>query len=243
MEHNFDLQLNRYFDGDLNESEKEQFLQELEINPKLKEDFLAHKLCTEAFQVLADESLRAQLKNAEAAMESKSSNWMKSVYTKWTAVASVLIILASIFFFTPKQVDHKTLFSQNFKAYENLYSLNLRSNTPHKDKEIKVIMDYYENGDFASATRLFESEKNLHKNNIDLQFYMGIAYLGMSNTERAIELLSNIPTNSKYTAISQWYLGLSYLLDEQYQQARNLLMRVEYNQQEAQKIIQEMKPN
>lgn len=234
--------MNRYFDNDLNELERQQFFQEMEGNDGFKHDFEIQGLCNKAFDKLAKDKLRSQLIHTESKMESNqnTSHWLYSNTLKWTSAAGVVLVILSIFLFNPGKNSPEKIFSEHFIAYENLYTPTLRSSIKKEPGTIQQIMFHYENGEFEEATKLFESNRNTYQNNADLSFYMGIAYLGMSNTERAIDLLSTIPTNSKYTEIAQWYLGLSYLLDEQYQQAKNLLMNVEYNQQEARKIIKEM---
>ncbi len=240
MDFNFDSWLNRYLDNDFTKLEEQRFFQELDNNPMLKKEFEAQLLCNKAFAHLADAKLRNQLAHTEAEMQAPQKHWLYKHTVKLASLTGVLIILASILLLNPSKNSPQEIFSEHFQAYENLYTPILRSSTKTDPGTIQHIMDHYENGKFEEATKLYESDFQDYRNNIDLRFYMGIAYLGLNNTERAIDLLSSIPVDSKYTAISQWYLGLSYLLNEEYKQAKHLLMNVQYNQEEAKKIIEEM---
>ena len=132
---------------------------------------------------------------------------------------------------------------KHFEPYQNVYKPILRSGESQNSGGASEIMNLYERGEFDSAIRLYESELQEHQDNEDLQFYMGIAYLGVSNTNKAIELLSDIDESSKYNKMADWYLALSYLLADQNERAKKLLQNLDYNQDQVNDILQEIDNN
>ena len=78
--------------------------------------------------------------------------------------------------------------------------------------ESKAAFEQYDSQNYSAAINSFQSLLRENPQDINLNFYLGLSYLGAGQPENAIPYLKDIGSSSHpYQEPAQWYLALSYL--------------------------------
>tara|TARA_B100000508_G_scaffold139333_1_gene137103 strand:+ start:918 stop:2975 length:2058 start_codon:yes stop_codon:yes gene_type:complete len=72
---------------------------------------------------------------------------------------------------------------------------------------------------FDSSIHWFERIKEYRPDDINISYYLAIAYFQVENSDKAVQLFSRIPNDHPTYAHSQSSIGTIYLLEEQYEKA------------------------
>ena len=232
-----------YLLGDLSKEDSIAFETRLETDSKFKESFNTYKEL--------NSFLEHKFENEEAsnAFQSNLNNISKTYFEKQDApkkvirfkpwqyamAASVALLIGVVMFnnlSTPVYGD--------FANYDNI-SLTVRG---EQDALLHTAENAFNAKDFAKAEEAFKSLLVLEKDNTELQFYSGVANIELNNFETAEKLLISLSKGqSVYKNKAKWYLALSNLKQEEYNECLEILKTIsedadEYKQ--AQRLIKKL---
>lgn len=232
-----------YLLGELSKEEIVAFETRLETDSKFKESFntykeltsfLEHKFENEA----ASTAFQTNLKNISIAYFDKQESPVKSIKFKpWLyATAASVVLLISIVLFN----NLSTPVYSDYANYDSI-SLTVRG---EQDALLHTAENAFNAKDFAKAEEAFKSLMVLDKDNVELQFYRGVANVELNKFETAEKLLLSLSKGqSVYKNKAKWYLALSNLKQEEYDECIEILKTIpedadEYKQ--AQKLIKKL---
>lgn len=210
-----------YLEGVMTSNEKSAFEKELKNNQELNQEFELHK---DLNQVIADEKVldfRAILIDVQNDHnnEQKSKPKVFKIFRKYRyAAASVillLLIIGSILILNPRNYSNEKLFNMYYKPGDAI-GITRSGNIDVVDAVMK-----FHNGDYENACSLFNEVLSEDGSNMAIRYYYGIASIEVHNYNLAIEQFQEIikDNNNLYIEYAQWYLGLSYLANNQENEA------------------------
>lgn len=232
-----------YLLGDLSKEDINAFELRLETDSKFKESFktykelssfLEHKFENEE----ASTAFQNSLKNISKTYFEKQDSPKKIVHFKpwqYAMAASVALLVGIVFF--------NNFSSPIYGDYANYDSISL---TVRGDEDAlqKTAETAFNAKDFAKAEEAFKSLLVADKDNVELQFYRAVSNIELNNFELAEKTLTSISKGqSVYKNKAIWYLALSKLKQEEYDDCLEILKTIpedadEYN--EAQKLIKKL---
>jgi hypothetical protein len=164
--------------------------------------------------------LKSFLKGIEIPKENKSFRWIAIAAS---FVGIVLISTFSIYYFSEKSSSN--LYATNFQPYPNVVAPVVRGqniNTPITDA-----FQAYEKEDYKLSAKLFEDIPEDYA-----LLYGGISNLEINQNQKAIIQLNKLSLQKgKYQEISEWYLALAYLKNNETKNAKEVLNSIGQNQQ------------
>jgi tetratricopeptide (TPR) repeat protein len=165
----------------------------------------------------------------------------------WYAAASVVLLLliaGSIYIFSPTSYSPEKLFSMYYKSGESIGIA--RSGNANV---VEAIMKYQEK-EFVLANTMFTEILNKDPGNIAIQYYTGVCSIEIKEYDKAVDLFSNIisENNNLYIEYAQWYLGLTYLIQGEVENAREIFTDISnedghYYKKDADSILEKINDN
>lgn len=206
--------IDKYFTNSLSAQEQQLFNEYLQNDEEFKSEFLFQKDLKAVVASNQRDDLKKTLQNFESDIQNKTSIF--KVPNKWLVAASICLFLGLGFWYVKTNFfpsDNK-LFVENFQPYRNIVQ-PIERDSPKETIEYKAFLAY-ENENFYKAINLFNSIQN--QNDTYISFYKAMCYLSLDKPNEAINLLLPIATAKKengtfknFKELSNWYLGLSYL--------------------------------
>ncbi|MFD0835082.1 tetratricopeptide repeat protein [Mariniflexile aquimaris] len=232
-----------YLLGELSKEETIAFETRIETDPKFKESFNTYKELTSFLEnkfenEAASTAFQTNLKNISKTYFDKQESPVKSIKFKpWlSAAAASVVLLISIVLFN----NLSTPVYSDYANYDSI-SLTVRG---EQDALLHTAENAFNAKDFAKAEEAFKSLMVLDKDNVELQFYRGVANVELNKFETAEKLLLSLSKGqSVYKNKAKWYLALSNLKQEEYDECIEILKTIpedaeEYKQ--AQKLIKKL---
>lgn len=211
-----------YLLGQMGETEKAEFENELQNNPLLKEQLeLERAIVTQIKKrAFVDQQITAAKKEMQ-----KSKTIRLTLYS----VVSLAAMLVLVFFVHGVWQGHQydQLYASNFITYPNDYLVTdgaYRGDVPIDSLQV-MAMTAYEKKDLASAINRFTQVLTTN-DNPELRFYLAIAQLETGQTNEALsnlQTLYNQPNEYRYYEQTRWYLALVHLKLHQKADAKKYL--------------------
>ncbi len=208
--------IDRYLKGKLDEDEKIAFQSELNSDEELRKHL----------QFVVDVSKGVQLSTArqwKQMLNQKETKGNRSGNNRYIAyftgiAAGILLIIALVFLFTPRDKQYEELFAAHFTPYPNIVSPVQRS-----EDTTRSAWTLYEQGMYEQAAEYFKMETAGDPGNVSYQFYAGISLLASDKPSQAIDLLQKVEKadTTKFNVQAEWYLGLAYLKSGKINKARS----------------------
>ena len=184
-------------------------------------------LCFDAVEGIAEldsrEDASYHLNNVNYDIKIKSNQALRSSYLKFyiSAAAMILIACTAAFFFFGKS-DSVKLFEEYYKPYPNIVPMVRGSES---DFDLKTAMVHYNSGNYEEAITEFDRILSTDTKNETALFYKGISLLSLGKGDRAAFNFKQVLgiAESRLKNQSEWYLALSYLLDNKLQNTKTLL--------------------
>lgn len=242
--------IDQYHDGEMDEVAVKEFESELVSNPRLAFEF---ELDNDLSAALSDtEVLDFRATLMEAQKEFKENQSKKGIIRPitrkyWYAAASIVVLLivaGSIFLLRPSGYSNEKLFSMYYDSGESM--------TISRTGGANVVeaLLQFQNKNFDEACVLFSELLSADPSNIALQYYCGISNMEIQQFNRSAELFQSIidQGNSIYYENAEWYLGLSYLVTDQTELAKeqfNIIANDEGHdfKKDAESILQKLSKN
>jgi hypothetical protein len=211
-----------YLRGQMTETEKTDFENELQNDPLLKEQLeLEHKIVEQIQdRAFVDEQI------VTAKKEMKKGKTTRMIYY---SVASIAASFLLFFFGQGIYQNNKfdNLYASNFKTYTNDYVITdgINRGDVKIDSLLLTAMSAYEKKDYANAEIQFNQLLS-EKDSPNIRFYLAIAQLETNETEIAIKTLDALHTQSAYFDYyeqTRWYLALAHLKNHKKSTAKKYL--------------------
>lgn len=158
-------------------------------------------------------------------------NGKKNRYIISGIAASILVLICVYTWFWSIKPDQSELYITYFEPYPNL-ELALRG----EEDPFLIAMNLYTSGDYQGAIDQLSSIEH----SLKASFYLAMSHMMMDNHDAALQILNSFPESSLYEQQINWYLGLTYLKQQQLAKATNNLGKIKLNEfkyEEAQNII------
>lgn len=219
--------IERYFNSELSETERQNVLKQCENDASFAAAFERQRLLLEIVDEDYENHLRMLLQKKEAELndnQKSKTTVVRQLNSRriWLAAASVLLLIVAGWwlagnFSTPQNED---FFAQNFEPYRN-YLVPIERNSPNTN-DLQKSFQYYENQQFTEAINGFE---NILKDSLsaDILFYKGVAELATTQNELSIESLEKAVENkTQFEEEARWFLILAHYKMENFAKAKAL---------------------
>jgi tetratricopeptide (TPR) repeat protein len=157
---------------------------------------------------------RVAAQELEAGSKTRSLNWYY-----WAAAACVLII-CGVFFYS--SFDQQPSYAE-FAIHEPL-ALGERSAS---DSVVIKAEESFNNKDYQQALSYFDQLLESDQENSELQLYKGIVLLELNRFDEAERVFKSVQdSNSVFKTRALWYLALSKLKQNRFEECRNIAAQI-----------------
>lgn len=228
----YNAQIDSYFDDSMSSDEKKSFLNELENNAELKKEF---SLQVELQQAISDSGydkvneIIAEVLNPDIDNKKDTKSRVYQIL-KYAAVISAILIctfLLSLFFKTDNSAV--TLMAQHFEPYP---AYNTFRGETNNEELIESAFRNYELKKYQEAEVNFGQLIDGEPTNMAFVFYKANALMAYGDYKAAIPLLKSVveSENDLLGEQANWYLALSYLGNNNIEEARSLFLTIKQNE-------------
>lgn len=225
-----------YFEGKLNELEKDQFETLMQTDAVFKAHVTLEEQVKTAIISVKKDNLRSRLKSLEQPKK-------KTNYYAIAIAASIILALGVFALLQPKTTQSNAqLFAAYFEPYDNIIVPASRGDevTDAKSKAFRA----YDLKNYAIASQQFES-LYASTNTSYYLFYQAVCELQLGETDNAIShLKAHQQFTDKLSPQTNWYLALAYLKKGHTEDAKIVLQQIRekqtYQYEAAEAILKEM---
>ncbi len=223
MSDDYSKKIEKYFNNEFSEAEREAFDQELMEDAELAKSFSQRKQMEDFLAVRPGrEKLKAEIADlGDEFFVDASEPTAKRIPIRrrlyWiagaAAAAIILVLLVPTWFNAPPSY-------QQFAEHRPL-SLQERGTS---GEELTAIETAFNTAEYGTALDLLDQYLATQADDTQAQIYASIAALELDQVQDAITRLTPISNGqSVYQTTAQWYLALAYLKQENYAQCRSVL--------------------
>ena len=202
-------------------------------DPVLQETLNKHKAI-----ILGIKSYALQ-KELDLVMVDRPLAWWQHRLSRWAAV--LVLFTVAVILLWPASKSPDELFTNYYEVYPNY----LVTRNTSGDILMKGYVAY-NNNNFTRAFELIkQSGEYMDDKSPETIFYLGQTQMAIGNYEKSVAYFTDIPENSEYYHLSQWYLSLAYLKTNP-QNAKHILNKIvkgnsDYKKNESRKILDLLK--
>lgn len=223
--------IERFLNGTMIDAELQSFENLLESDPRLKREVEQHKLLILGMEAA---SLKMELDEYHQTMGEENQKVIplskKKPKRQWYFIAASLVTFLGLGLFYFTTTSNQRLFEQYFEPDPGL-ATNMSTN---KDFEFIKAMVYYKEGEYEKAIERWTEQLPYKKENDTLNYFLGVSHLAIGNEEEAIKYLETVKQkkNSYFLNDTHYYLGLSYLKNDDIELAKENLTITTYQNAE-----------
>ena len=237
--HDIEL-IERYYDHDTSDSEKEILLTEIKKDKELKRLFLQEKLLVNAIRFHGVTNDLDYLKSVESTLTKRDTKSIPLVYYAIAASVTIFILIGVFVWLGKSSTDD--LYAEYYTPYPNVFEPTLRGNEITNERTETFAA--YEQGDYKKAVEGFLYILS-DKKEPGVMLLLANAQLSLGKTNDAISLLKDlIASYDELDMQAKWYLALCYLKSNNSQEAKKLLQQLEGTEityaSKAKRLLQKM---
>jgi|GEM_PF-2914310 len=133
------------------------------------------------------------------------------------------LFLCSSMFWGCGEESTDSVFEENFSPYPDIVSS--RGGGTGTQEKMKEAMSYYSSKDYKAALPLFEELLASDENNVVVNFYAGVSYLGVKQPEKAIGRFEYVvgKQDATFGTHAKWFLALAHVKNNDVETATVLL--------------------
>lgn len=211
--------IEKYFNNKLTKAEFRQLEKLLKNDQQLKAQFYKE---LEIKQFIAQEK-NSVLKSRFQELERNSQR-----KPKWIPFAAALALIMGLFSFIYNFLKNdQDLYAENFEVYPNVISPITRSESSQENTET-IAFEHYDKGNYDEAIKAFDlAYERIPKDY--LLFYKAVSFLAHGQIEEGIRVFKSYgweQHNSDFSSAANWYLGLAYIEQQQFDLAEIHLRKV-----------------
>ena len=178
--------IDAYFNGELNESERQQFEEECRMDEAFAQEV--------AFYITARSAAREALLEQKQQWQTGIANTRKkvpnkSVVLQWLPYAAAACLLFAIAFYAFSNSKTPQRLASNY-IKENYAELNQTMDASRDSMQLGIAE--YNNKNYQRALVLFDGVKNKDSANSDSKKYAGLAYLQLNNYDKALQCFTEL---------------------------------------------------
>lgn len=244
----FSYFIERFNAGEMSDVEKQWFLKELEGNEKLRNEVNLRKRTDEILKNQDVMSLRNKLSQIEKQrhkVKSPVKDSRKTVYIKYAAVVTGLILIGSLAIFRGKNLSREEIVKQYYKVYEAPTSQ--RSAQSGTDADFSLALEFYNTHDYDNAAILFNKVIDNKPNDMQTVLLIGVSNFEEKKYPEAKQSFGKVidDKNNLYVDQAKWYLALCYINTNETEKAKQLFGIISKEsgiyQSDAKKIVRGLK--
>lgn len=247
-------EIDQYLNEELTGEKLTSFETELENNPDLASEIELFSEIDKAIQETEVMGLRAKLENIIKDVnheEKQKRSFISKINTSKVAIASVaasLVLILSITGLISRNNTPSTdteLYAQFYQPYETTGIF--RSGDALVDSKLTKALHMFNQKEYREAINLFSEILVIDQNNPVSNFYSGIAYQEIAQTDKAIQSYQKVirDRDNLFIEQAQWYIGLCYLQNENrkkaYRQFKKIATSDSFYQEKASAILRKIK--
>jgi len=223
-------EIERYLMHEMSPEEEAAFRARLDTDALLKAKTEELKLI---FLAIQESKLQSRLQQFHQEKIEKVSEGHVHIFNygkRWLAAACVILAagLAVWLFLKPAPEEH--LYADYFKPDQGLISVMGISEQYAFDR---AMIDY-KTGNYKAAIKVWDSLKVSEATNDTLAYFIGSAYLGDNQPEKAIPYLQKVAgSESVFYKDANWYLGLALLKEKKRKEAIMYIEKSEHPEKQS----------
>ena len=244
-----------YFSGKLEEPVRLNIESQLKSDSVFNKAFNEYKVLREGIDYSIMRTLKEDLQTLEQTLpevQIKSPTGpvskepaMTRRFTLLKVAAAIVLVAVSVIIFQLRQpTSPQDLYSQYFKPYDNEFVSPKRGVDQSLELQVQSFREY-DNGNFSSAIEGFNKILEEDQENTLVLFYLGNAQLAENDGQAAIITFKRfLELSQDFTMQAKWYLALSYLKEDDVDEAKVLLEELENNEEivkQAVKILKDLR--
>jgi tetratricopeptide (TPR) repeat protein len=243
----FSYFIERYNAGEMDESEKQWFITELDNNKNLRKEV---ELRNKTDAILKNKDLM-NLRNKLNEIEKKRAvaepvkKPKRAFNIKYAAVITGFVIIAGISIISNRKMSSDEIIDRYYKPYEATTSS--RSEAVAGNVDYSLALEYYSIHDYRNAAIYFNRVIENEPENMYSALLSGISNFEIKNYPEAegsfLKVIAN--NNNYFIDHAQWYLALCYLRTDRKILARDQLAIIEKSRtiyrKDAKKILRSLK--
>lgn len=192
--------IEKYFESDLNPTEKKELEENLIKDSDLQEEFQFHQALKTAIHQRERQKLKDFLESLEKPSKKKRNWWLVS------GIAAAVLLALSLLFLFPSNREAQ-LAKNHFQPLPNMIAPTVRGNETAKS-EFNQAFDYYDQESYLMAADEFLKPEGTYYSPV----YAGVSYMAAGKYKKSIEVLNTQALeNMAFESYRKWYLGLAYL--------------------------------
>ena len=243
----FSYFIERYNAGEMDESEKQWFITELDNNKNLRKEV---ELRNKTDAILKNKdlmNLRNKLNEIEKkrAVSEPVKKPKRAFNIKYAAVITGFVIIAGISIISNRKMSSDEIIDRYYKPYEATTSS--RSEAVAGNVDYSLALEYYSIHDYRNAAIYFNRVIENEPENMYSVLLSGISNFEIKNYPEAegsfLKVIAN--NNNYFIDHAQWYLALCYLRTDRKILARDQLAIIEKSRtiyrKDAKKILRSLK--
>jgi tetratricopeptide (TPR) repeat protein len=202
----------RYNAGEMNNSEKQWFLNELKGEEKLRNEVRLRKLTDEVLENQNIISLRTKLYGIEQKRaDVHTRKALRPVFARFVAILTGVIVIGSITFFMDRNLNSDEIINRYYNVYE--YPSVQRSAQSETNNDFTLAMELYNTHQYGEAANLFNKVLERNPKDMSSEFLYGMSNLEEKNYPIAEQSFDKVISNndSYFIEDAQWYLAWCYI--------------------------------
>ncbi|MEO9871807.1 hypothetical protein [Ekhidna sp.] len=219
-----DEEIVKYLSKEMTRDERQSFEENSRQNEALANRIAEYK---KSIRAVRNSGIRNEMDEIHSDMTySKKRNR----YVLSGIAASILILMTIYILFWNKPSPDK-LYTIYFEPYPNL-ELVIRG----EEDPVQLALNQYSLGNYPETIHLLSSIEDDFK----ASFYLAISYMMVDDHTSAIQIFETFPESSIYEQQINWYIGLTYLKQQQFAGAISSFEKIqadEYKYKEAREIL------
>jgi tetratricopeptide (TPR) repeat protein len=243
----FSYFIERFNAGEMDESEKQWFITELDNNENLRKEV---ELRNKTDAILKNKdlmNLRNKLNEIERrrAVAEPEKRPKRAFNVKYAAVIAGFVIIAGISIISNRKMSSDEITDRYYKTYEATTSS--RSETVAGNMDYALALEYYNIHDYRNAAIYFNRVIENEPENMHSVLLSGISNFEIHNYPEAegsfLKVIAN--NNNYFIDHAQWYLALCYLRTDRIMMARQQFAIIEKSRtiyrKDAKRILRSLK--
>jgi len=221
--------IERYLTRSMTSVERSQFEERLAADPSLQAKVREIGLLIETVETVALKTKLDRFHQTIEGTQSKPLHTPEIIKRRNTtsklplyALAACLLVIFGVFYFMKMPSSSEKLFAKHFVPDPGLpTTMSTQTNYHFFDAMVN-----YKRGEYNIAITKWQQQMDDIQENDTLNFYLGVAHLAEGNSEKALDYLKKLETQSQSIFIEDaiYYRALAHIKENELDKARQLLI-------------------
>lgn len=223
------ITIEKYINGELSDSQLKDFENQLESDPALAEEVKLYKQAKESLtdhfvheeEESALKATLAEVSPAYFADKNKQAKIIPLIKKYGLAAAGIAAAVLVLVVFNPLQTSLYDRFAEFPTAAFIEQGISAT--------DLSQAQQAFNSGEYAAARDIFQRylEQEDNKDDVEIQFYLGLCHLALEDLTAATEIFQSIHSgNSAYKYEGTWYLAMTFLKQKEWDKCRDLLQQI-----------------